>query len=101
MARNTFTHRGETPVGSFYFLYLYVLDMCEVQGSVSRCKLYNGDKARHCDGSVTVSMLVQRRRTWEASCSSEGHAHSAVFLSEPKQPCFTHRDRQYTDRDKH
>lgn len=40
---------------------------------------------------------VQQKRNLEASRSSEGHAQSTKFLSEPKQSCFTQRDRQYTD----
>lgn len=75
--------------------------VCEVQESVSRCKLYDWDKDRHCDGGETVSMLVQRRTTREALRSSEGRAHSTALLREPKHPCFTHRHRQYTDIGKH
>lgn len=63
-----------------------------VQGAVSRCKLQNSDKGRHrWDGRIVVSM-----HTGWGGFSSEGHAHPAKFLSEPKQSCFAHTDRQYS-----
>lgn len=94
--RDTHSVAASTRVNTWWFcvcVSVCVGCVCEVQGSVSRCRqgqaLGMGNGVHAC-----------------TKCSRGGPGRRPArlrdtliqqFLSEPKQSCFTHKDRQYTD----
>lgn len=96
--------RGETPDGSGCLDICVCVCVCwtrvKFKGLLEGCTLYDSDKARHCDGCVRVHARAAEEGLGRVPLVWGTRSFDKVLFnsSEPKQSCFTHRDRQHIDK---